>query len=100
MDKLEVVNLHDIGVVQRRNKLGFALKTSGEIGIRLQIGVELLNGDEASQVGIKSLPDFALPTACQAFSQFVFAKASRLHTHACSCDSYLLISSLKLSRTS
>ena len=48
MDELKVVNLHNIGVVQRRNKLCFALKTRGEIGIGLHIGVELLNGNVAS----------------------------------------------------
>ena len=47
MDELKVVNLHDIGVVQRRNKSCFALETRGEIGIGLQIGVELLNGNRS-----------------------------------------------------
>ncbi len=48
MDELKVVNLHDIGMVQRRNKLCFALETRSEIWIGLHIGVELLNSDIAS----------------------------------------------------
>ena len=92
MDELKVVNLHDVGMVQRGNKAGFALETRGEIGIGLQIGVELLNGNVASELGIKSLPDFALPTTCQAFSQFVFAKVARLRAHVRS--SLLLLISL------
>ena len=48
LNELKVVNLHDIGVVQRRNKLPFALETRGEIGIGLKIGVELLYGNVAS----------------------------------------------------
>src|SRR5215469_3273026 len=76
------MNLHDIGVVQRRNKPRFALETGDEIGIGLHIGVELLNGNVASQLRVESLPDFALPTACQALSQFVFAKTSRLRAHS------------------
>lgn len=48
MDELKVVNLHDIGVVQRRNKLCFALETRGEIWIGLHIAVELLYSNIAS----------------------------------------------------
>src|SRR5690348_6127878 len=48
MDELKVVNLHDIGMVQRCNKSSFSLETRGEIGIGLKIGVELLNSNVAS----------------------------------------------------
>ena len=37
MDELKVVNLHDVGMVQRRNKSCFALETRGEIGIACKL---------------------------------------------------------------
>src|SRR5258706_4401751 len=43
MDELKVVNLHNIGMVQRRNKPCFALETRGEIRSGLESSVELLD---------------------------------------------------------
>ena len=48
INELKVVNLHDIGMMQRRNKSCFTLETRGEVRIGLHIGVELLNSDMAS----------------------------------------------------
>src|SRR5437773_251729 len=47
--ELEVMNLYDIGMAQRRNKLCLTLKTCDGIRIVLQIGIELFDSDKTMQ---------------------------------------------------
>jgi hypothetical protein len=54
------MDLHNIGMMERGNKLSLALEACNEIGIMAQVGVQNLNRDQALQLGVERLPDIAL----------------------------------------
>src|SRR5579875_2269394 len=78
---MEIVDLHDIGMMQRSDKLGFALKARDEIRIIAQVRVQQFDGDIALQLGIESFPDLGYAAVSQSFSQFIFIEALRRYAH-------------------
>ena len=50
----EIVNCHDVRMVQRGERLGFPRETGGEFCVAHAFGSEELKGDEAVQIGQKA----------------------------------------------
>src|SRR5579884_2792654 len=74
--EVEIVDLHDVGMVQGSHYPCFTEKSCAEVGIVLQIKVQNLDSDVPLKLGVPSLPDLSHAPASQALVQFVFTQAS------------------------
>src|SRR5579875_1254012 len=63
---VKIEDLHNVGMMQRCNKLCLAFKTRHKVWIVLQIGVEYFNSNVALQLRIQGLPDLGHATVSQA----------------------------------
>src|SRR3989442_6697191 len=63
---VEVVDLHNVWMLQGSNNLGLACKSCAEGSVRLEIGTQELDGDMALQLGVEGLPYFRHATMSQA----------------------------------
>jgi len=60
---MEIVDVDDVGVTQRRNHLSFTFKTREEHGVMLKIGEKNLDRDIALQLRVKRLPHIGHATS-------------------------------------
>src|SRR2546421_5748264 len=75
------MDLHNVGMVQRGNKLCFALETGDKMGILFQIGVQQLDRHVALELRIERFPDLCHASKSQSLLEFIFAEASWMCTH-------------------
>src|SRR5881397_1856479 len=75
------MDLHNVGMVQRSNKLCFALETGDKMGILFQIRVQQLDRNVALELRIERFPDLCHATKSQSLLEFIFAQASWMCTH-------------------
>lgn len=78
---MEVMDLHNVGMVQRGDKLRLALETGDKMGIFLQIGMQQLDRNVALELRIEGFPDLCHTSSSQLFLEFIFTKASWTCTH-------------------
>ncbi len=69
---VEVVDLHDVRMVERGHVLGFALEARGKAGVVGEEWVHHLDRDIAIQIGLERLVDLGHPAAAQALDDPVF----------------------------
>src|SRR2546421_4028009 len=74
LGNLEIVYLHNVGMVERSDDACLAFKTSQKVGIILQISMKNSDSDKALQLGIVSLPEFGHATVPQTLTQFILSK--------------------------
>src|SRR5581483_5621774 len=79
---LKVMDLHNVGMVQRGDKLRLAFETCNKIGILFQIGMQQLDRNVSLELCIECLPDFCHATLSQSLLEFIFAEALWMCTHA------------------
>src|SRR5947208_8611366 len=75
------MDFHNVGMVQRSKKLGFAVETGDKMGILFQIRVQQLDRNVALELRIERFPDLCHATRSQSLLEFIFAEASWTCTH-------------------
>jgi hypothetical protein len=73
LSSLEVVDLHDIGMVQRSHYLRLTSEPCSEIRVSMQIGMQQLDSHSTLQLCIPGLPDLGHASTPQALLQFVLS---------------------------
>src|SRR5712692_8979965 len=75
------MDFHDIGMMQRGNKLRLPLEARDKVGVNLQIGVQQLDSNITLQLRVQGLPDLGHAALSQSLLQFVFSKTSWTRAH-------------------
>src|SRR6266478_4926608 len=81
----DLMNLHDVRVLQLGDRLGLSLEASQVPGAGVGAGQDHLEGDEALEAALPGLVDNAHSAAPQLRQQFVVSEGADLAAHGWGC---------------